>query len=616
MDSIEAASIDRVLHDVFGFDSFRPGQRDIIEKLLAGRNVLAIMPTGAGKSLCYQVPALVKGRLTVVVSPLVALIDDQAAALEANGIAASRIHSGRSRADNIADWRRAADGIANLLYMSPERLMTEPMQSALERLDPAMFIVDEAHCISKWGTGFRPEYGALTALRERFPSATIAGFTATADKATQRDIADKLFGGNGDTIVQGFDRPNLWLGVAPKSRWRDQLLGFLESRRGQSGIVYCLSRRLTEEVSAFLGGAGFHALPYHAGLPADVRRENQETFMAEEAVVMVATIAFGMGIDKSDIRFVFHLNMPGNVESYYQEIGRAGRDGAPSDVFMIYGLDDVRMRREFIEQDGDDNDHKRREHKRLDALLAYCEATQCRRVALLSYFGETVAACGNCDVCQDPPRLVDGTTEAQMLFSAVIRTGERFGYSHLIDILLGNATERVLSLGHDQLPTFGVGSSHRKQFWLSLVRQAVAGGYLRIDIDRFGGLCLSDSGRQVLRNEARFHYGERTGMEHASKSRSRQDKAPVDTTGVDPLLFSRLKELRRDIARARNVPAYVIFSDKSLQHMCTLKPGTLDDMSRVHGVGPAKLKDLGQEFVDAIASHESSTDMSGSMTET
>jgi ATP-dependent DNA helicase RecQ len=594
------ADPEKILRDVFGFDSFRPGQREIVDKLLSGRHVLAVMPTGAGKSLCYQVPALLQDGLTVVISPLVALIDDQVAALQANGVAAARIHSGRSREDNVADWRRVESGAAPMLYMSPERLMTPRMLSALQRIAPALFVVDEAHCVSKWGTNFRPEYGALADLQKHFPNATKAGFTATADTATQRDVAAKLFAGQGDVIVHGFDRPNLWLGVTPKTKWRDQLRQFLRSRGGQSGIVYCLSRRLTEEVATMLHDDGVHALPYHAGLSPEVRTANQETFMAEDGVVMVATIAFGMGIDKPDIRFVFHTNLPGSMESYYQEVGRAGRDGAASEVFMIYGLDDVRMRRQFIVQDGDDTDHQRREHKRLDALLAYCEASQCRRVTLLTYFGETTEPCGNCDVCQDPPKMVDGTTEAQMLFSAVHRTGERFGTVHIMDVLLGKANERITTLGHNNLPTFGAGAERTKTFWQAFIRQAVAGGYLQIDIERFGGLRLSDRGRLVLKGDETFEYREAAGFTLTAKAR-KQKASVADLDGKDADLYAALKAVRRDIAQTRNVPAYVIFADKTLQHMCLLQPKSLDDMAKVNGVGPTKLKEFGVIFLEALA---------------
>ena len=429
------ASPEKLLKSVFGFPTFRPGQREIVNRLLKGIHTLSIMPTGAGKSICYQIPALISERLTVVVSPLIALMNDQVAGLHANGVAAACIHSNRSRKDNVADWRAVQDGTIKLLYLSPERLMTERMLNALQSLNPVMFVVDEAHCISKWGFSFRPEYESLSNLRIYFPGATLSAFTATADTATRKDIASKLFGGEGDIVVRGFDRPNLRLSVMPKTDWHKQILEFIEPRREGSGIIYCLSRRLTEDVATMLKDKGFRALPYHAGLPHEVRRENQEIFMAEDATIMVATIAFGMGIDKPDIRYVFHLNLPGSVESYYQEIGRAGRDGNPADVHMLYGLDDIRMRRQFIAQDEGNEDHKRREHKRLDSLLAYGEATTCRRVTLLTYFGETTNPCGNCDVCINPPTLIDGTKEAQMLLTTVSDTGEIFGVAHIVDVL-------------------------------------------------------------------------------------------------------------------------------------------------------------------------------------
>ncbi len=597
-----------VLKETFGFDRFRLGQEEIVDKLLEGRNVLAVMPTGAGKSLCYQIPAIVRDGLTIVVSPLVALMNDQAAALEANGVAVACIHSGRTRESNIVEWRKVQSGDVKILYMSPERLMTERMLTVLDAINPAMFIVDEAHCISKWGTGFRPDYAALEHLKARYPDATIAGFTATADSATRGDIADKLFGGNGDTIVHGFDRPNIWLGVAPKTQWRNQLMDFLETRREQSGIVYCASRRLTEEVASFLSENGIRGLPYHAGMSNEDRQQNQELFMSDEAIVMVATIAFGMGIDKSDIRFVFHLNLPGSMEAYYQEIGRAGRDGAPADAFMIFGLDDIRTRRQFIEQDSGEEEYKRKEHKRLDTLLAYCEATQCRRVLLLSYFGEEeTEACGNCDVCQNPPTLIDGTTEAQMLLSAVVRSGERFGANHVIDILTGSSTERIISLGHDKLPTFGVGHEHSKIFWRAFIRQAVAGGYLIIDIGRYGGLRLSRTGRLVLKGARHFQYREISNPKITSRS-ARFESNADDFSDDDRELYQRLKRLRRELADERNVPAYVIFADRTLQEITREKPANLEQISAVNGVGPKKLEDFGKLFLDAVSEHMNSAD--------
>ncbi len=591
-----------LLQSAFGFPAFRPGQQEIVERLINRTNTLCVMPTGFGKSLCYQLPALMADGLTVVVSPLVALMDDQVAGLLANGIDAACIHSGRDRATNVDDWMRVRDGRAKLLYLSPERLMTERMLAQLDRLDPAMFVVDEAHCISKWGASFRPEYESLSALHDRFPNATLAAFTATADMATRQDIAAKLFRGRGDIVVHGFDRPNLRLEVEPKADWRRQLVDFLEPRRNRAGIVYCLSRRLTEEVAAFLAERGFRALPYHAGLSPETRRENQETFMAEDGVVMVATIAFGMGIDKPDVRFVFHLNLPASMEAYYQEIGRAGRDGNPAEVQLLYGLSDIRMRRQFIDQDGGAEDHKNREHKRLDSLLAYCETTQCRRVSLLAYFGEQTAPCGNCDICLDPPEVVDGTTEARKLFAAIRETGARFGAGHVIDVLRGTASEKVAQRQHDQLPSFATGKDRGKSYWQGLIRQAVAGGYLWIDIENFGSLKLTDKGQAVDDGAERFFSRE---IRETKSGRSRR-RDPVDAgvaADFDADLFANLKALRRDLADAANVPAYVIFSDATLQDMCRAQPTSTEALAGISGVGPKKLANFGETFLDAIRSY-------------
>ncbi len=589
-----------VLESVFGFPAFRPGQREIVDRLLDGTNTLSVMPTGAGKSICYQLPALIVDRLTVVISPLVALMDDQVAGLRANGVEAACIHSNRSREDNVADWRRVQDGTIRLLYLSPERLMTERMLSALQGLDPAMFVVDEAHCISKWGFSFRPEYEALSSLRTRFPNATLSAFTATADTATRQDIATKLFGGKGDIVVRGFDRPNLRLAVAPKTDWRKQLLEFVKSRSTGAGIVYCLSRKLTEETASLLRDKGFKALPYHAGLPQDVRRENQETFMAEDATIMVATIAFGMGIDKPDIRYVFHLNLPGSMEAYYQEIGRAGRDGNPADVHMLYGLDDIRMRRQFIAQDEGNEDHKRREHKRLDSLLAYGEATSCRRVALLTYFGESTQACGNCDICIDPPTLIDGTKEAQMLLSAVARTGQVFGAAHIVDVLRGAASEKILARGHNTLPVYGAGKERPKNFWTAFIRQAVASGYLSIDVEGYGGLQLTEKADPVLKGEQAFEYRDIPKTKAASSRSKQSPAAAASLDDADTELFANLKALRRNLAQERKVPAYVIFSDATLLDMCVMKPNDLETLALVNGVGPKKLKDFGAMFLQEL----------------
>ncbi len=592
------AAPEQLLESVFGFPAFRPGQKEIVDRLLKGTNTLSVMPTGAGKSICYQLPALIAEHLTVVISPLVALMDDQVAGLRANGVEAACIHSNRSREDNVADWRRVQDGSIKLLYLSPERLMTERMLSALQGLDPAMFVVDEAHCISKWGFSFRPEYEALSSLREWFPKATLSAFTATADTATRQDIASKLFGGKGDIVVRGFDRPNLRLAVAPKTDRNKQLLDFVEPRQGESGIVYCLSRKLTEETAKLLRGKGYTALPYHAGLPQEVRRENQETFMAEDGVIMVATIAFGMGIDKPDIRYVFHMNLPGSVEAYYQEIGRAGRDGKPADVHMLYGLDDIRMRRQFIAQDDGNEDHKRREHKRLDSLLAYGEAISCRRVALLTYFGENTQACGNCDICIDPPTLIDGTKEAQMLLTAVARTGQVFGAAHIVDVLRGSASEKILARGHDSLPVYGAGKERPKNFWTAFIRQVVASGYLSIDVEGYGGLQLTEKAEPLLKGEQGYEYRDIPRTKATGSKKSRAAVAALDD--ADAELLAGLKALRRELAQERKVPAYVIFSDATLHDMCVMKPNDLETLALVNGVGPKKLKDFGGMFLQAL----------------
>lgn len=592
------AAPEQLLKSVFGFPEFRPGQKEIVDRLLAGTHTLSVMPTGAGKSICYQIPALIAEQLTVVVSPLVALMDDQVAGLRANGVEAACIHSNRPREDNVADWRRVQDGSIKLLYLSPERLMTERMLTALQTLDPAMFVVDEAHCISKWGFSFRPDYEALSSLRELFPKATLSAFTATADTATRQDIATKLFGGNGDIVVRGFDRPNLRLAVAPKTDRNKQLLDFLEPRRDISGIVYCLSRKLTEETAKLLREKGYKALPYHAGLAQEVRRENQETFMAEDGIIMVATIAFGMGIDKPDIRYVFHMNLPGSVEAYYQEIGRAGRDGNPADVHMLYGLDDIRMRRQFIAQDDGNEDQKRREHKRLDSLLAFGEAISCRRVALLTYFGENTQACGNCDICLDPPTLIDGTKEAQMLLTAVARTGQVFGAVHIVDVLRGSASEKILTRGHDLLPVYGAGKDRPKNFWTGFIRQVVASGYLSIDVEGYGGLKLTEKAEPLLQGEQGYEYRDIPKTKAKGTRKARAATASLDD--ADAEILARLKALRRELAQERKVPAYVIFADATLHDMCVMKPNDLDTLALVNGVGPKKLKDFGEIFLAAL----------------
>ncbi len=604
------------LQEVFGFEGFRPGQEAVIEALLDGRHTLAVMPTGSGKSLCFQIPALVLDGITVVVSPLIALMQDQVSALRLAGIAADCIHSASGRGANVAAWRRAAAGRTRLLYLAPERLMTERMLAALARLPVRLFAIDEAHCISQWGPAFRPDYEDLRRLRALFPDVPIAALTATADEVTRTDIVDQLFGGRADQFVLGFDRPNIKLSVEMKRGWKRQLRDFIARHGGESGIVYCLSRRKTEETAAMLASDGVRALPYHAGMNKEEREAHQNRFMTEPGVVIVATIAFGMGIDKADVRYVFHTDLPGSVEAYYQEIGRAGRDGGTAEAHMLYGLEDIRMRRQFIEDEDAGPERRRREHKRLDALLGYCEAPACRRVALLGYFGERIEVCGNCDVCLDPTERVDGTEDARKVLSAAWRSGQRFGAAHLIDILRGTGTDKVARFGHDRIPTFGVGAERGPNEWRSLIRQMTAAGFLRIDIGGYGGIGITEKGRALLRGDGEFLYRGDTVLARApaqardgGPARGRTEPAapdggrtgPAAPDGGDAALLGALKALRLEIARERGVPAYIVFPDRTLIDMVRRRPRSAAEFAEVNGVGAAKLKEFAAPFLAAIA---------------
>ena len=598
-----------ILKDVFGFDAFRPGQEEVVDAVLGGEDVLAVMPTGAGKSLCFQVPSLALGGLTIVVSPLVALMQDQVMALKLAGVAADSINSAATRADNVNVWQRAAGGETRLLYMAPERLMTARMLDALARLPVTLFAVDEAHCISQWGPAFRPEYEMLGDLKSRFPDVPIAAFTATADEVTRRDIADRLFSGQARIFVAGFDRPNILLGVEVKDQWKRQLLEFLKDRAGESGIIYCLSRKKTEEAAAYLNDHGFNALPYHAGMEAGTRAANQNRFLAERGIIIVATIAFGMGIDKADVRFVFHTDIPASIEAYYQEIGRAGRDGHPAEARMLFGLGDMRMRRMFIEDEDSDAERKRREHKRLDALISYCESPGCRRRVLLTHFGEQPEPCGNCDMCLNPVELADGTAHARLALAAVVATGERFGAAHIIDVVRGGQTEKIGSLGHDRLDQFGQGAALSRREWQSILRQIVAAGFLRLDIGGYGGLKLTPASQALMQGDTEFHYRQDTIKLKAERKPKVAREALPDLTDSEVLLLDRLKQLRRDLAQERGVPAYVIFSDRSLQEMAHRQPHTAEEFAQIHGVGEAKLRDLAEIFLIAIAEDNAATEM-------
>jgi len=606
--SAQAASVraedpkQRVLKDVFGFDDFRPGQADVMDALLGGRHVLAVMPTGAGKSLCYQVPALVMGGLTLVVSPLVALMQDQVAALRLAGVGADTINSSLDREANVAAWRRVASGQTRLLYLAPERLMTERMLEALSRLEISLIAIDEAHCISQWGPAFRPEYEDLSRLRHIFPNVPIIAVTATADESTRSDIEARLFAERVETLVLGFDRPNIKLAIESKQDSKRQLLRFIERHPGKSGIVYCLSRKKTEEMAAFLEKNGVTALAYHAGMSKDAREANQNAFMTLSGVVMVATIAFGMGIDKPDVAYVFHTDMPGSLEAYYQEIGRAGRDGRKAEAHMLYGLGDIRMRRLFIDDEDAAVEHKKRAHRRLDTLIGYCETAQCRRQVLLGYFGEEAEPCGNCDNCLEQVPRADGGAEARIILAAVAQSGERFGAAHVIDILLGHETEKIVARGHQKLASFGSGAAHKKDLWQSLIRQLVAGGFLEPDPSGHGGLAIAEKGHALGRGEIPFHYRVEMRSRALHKMRAAEGSG---AEGVDASLLATLKSLRLRLAKERQVPAYVVFSDRTLIDMAERRPRDLDAFAEVNGVGGAKLKEFGAIFVKAIAAHRS-----------
>ena len=588
-----------VLSQVFGFENFRPGQKEVVDSLMAGRNVLAVMPTGSGKSLCYQVPALTMGGLAVVVSPLVALMQDQVAALKLAGVEAETINSSASREDNVEIWRRVAAGTVKILYLAPERLMTAQMISALKKLDVRLIAVDEAHCISQWGASFRPEYDALQNIAREFPGVPIGAFTATADQSTRQDIVNKMFGGKADEYVAGFDRPNIQLAVAPKNETKKQILEFLEDHKNESGIIYSLSRKSTEEWAAYLKGQGYKAIAYHAGMSPDARSDNQNTFMTEPAIIVCATIAFGMGIDKPDVRFVIHADLPSSLDAYYQEIGRAGRDGEPAHAQMFYGQQDIMMRKRFITDEDSGEERRRRELQRLDSLVAYADAPSCRRQALLSYFGEESEPCGNCDVCLDPAEMIDGTADARRVIEAVQQTGSRFGAGYLADVLLGQLTDKVQSTGHSKLLSFGLGKDHSRTHWQSMVRQMVGAGLLKKNDDGYGGISLTPRGALLAKGDGEFRYRAETIRV------TRKDKKAALVATIDPRaqdLLQVLKALRLKLATKRRVPAYVIFPDRTLIDMAQKIPLTKWDFAEVQGVGEAKLEQFGEIFLDEIKS--------------
>lgn len=588
----------KLLKQTFGYSSFRPGQLEIIEAILEKQNVLAVMPTGAGKSLCYQLPAIYSKQKTVIVSPLVALIDDQAASLSQLGVQLSKIHSGLSRDENIKEWKRFASHESSILYLSPERLMQPKMIETLQRFSIGLFVVDEAHCISKWGADFRPDYEELAKLKILFPDTRFAAFTATADKATRKDIADKLTNANCLVFLSGFDRPNLSLRVIPKQNMKNSLLDFLSSRREKSGIIYCLSRKETEQISSFLISNGFNAITYHAGKTAEYRRDAQNRFMTEDVVVMVATIAFGMGIDKPDIRYVVHTNMPGSVESFYQEIGRAGRDGAAAETLMFFSLQDIISRQRMIFEGKGSEQHKLLEYRRLEALIGYCETSTCRRLALLSYFDETISSCGNCDNCIQPPKVEDYSHVAKQLIAAIKETGQYFGGSHIIDVVRGSKTEKIKSRAHNSLHIFGVAIAQSKQVLQSIIRQLVAGNALRVNLEKFGALEITGRGTRILEGNEKFLA--KTTIKIIPSTSKESNIASSWKSQTNPEVFAELKKIRLTLARERSVPAFVVFSDKTLLQMAKDMPTTQQQFLAINGVGRAKLEEFYHQFQEVI----------------
>ncbi|TRZ67716.1 MAG: DNA helicase RecQ [Rhodocyclaceae bacterium] len=594
----------RVLHSVFGYAEFRGAQAEIVEHLCQGGDALVLMPTGGGKSLCFQIPALLRPGCGIVVSPLIALMQDQVDALLQAGVRAAFLNSSQDFDTALATEKRLLKGELDLLYVAPERLLTERFLSLLDRLAGenriALFAIDEAHCVSQWGHDFRPEYIQLSLLHERYPAVPRIALTATADALTRAEIVAKLGLAESRIFVASFDRPNIRYTIVERDNPRKQLLAFLADHRGEAGIVYCLSRKKVDETALWLQTQGVTALPYHAGMDAEARREHQQRFVREDGVVMVATIAFGMGIDKPDVRFVAHLDLPKSLEAYYQETGRAGRDGEPAEAWMTYGLNDVVIHRMRIDESAAPDEQKRIERGKLDAMLAYCEAAGCRRSVLLSYFGETTGACGNCDTCQTPPELWDGTEAARKFMSAALRTGQRFGAAHLIDILRGKPTEKVSQFGHASLPTFGVGADLDEAAWRGVARQLLAGGLLHADAQHYGALKLTESAKPVLKGESMLMLRRQAPSKKKGKVARFKGAAAFRLPPVDAGLFDALRLWRGQTAREQGLPAYVILHDKTLHELAARRPQTLSELLNVGGIGEAKAMRYGVVLLELL----------------
>jgi ATP-dependent DNA helicase RecQ len=595
----------KLLRDTFGYPAFRGHQRAIIDAVLAGRDALVLMPTGGGKSLCYQIPAMLRAGTGLVVSPLIALMEDQVNALREAGVNAEYLNSSLTSARQREVIVRLKAGELDLLYVAPERLLQPQSRELLRGVPLSLIAIDEAHCVSHWGHDFRPEYLALNELAAWFPGVPRMALTATATPPTRTEIVDRLALDDPASFIAGCDRPNIRYAVQSKTEPRRQLAKFLAGHRGKAGIVYCLTRKRVEQTAEWLQREGFDALPYHAGLDAGKRAEHQRRFVMDDGVVIVATIAFGMGIDKPDVRFVAHLDLPKSIESYYQETGRAGRDGEPAEAWMVYGLADVVQLRQLVDSSDADDEHKWHERRKLDALLGWCEVTECRRRPLLRYFGAADAeaaagrACGNCDNCASPPATWDATEAARKLLSAVYRTEQRFGAAHVIDVLLGNATDKVTRNGHDRLSVFDIGTELSMPSWRSVIRQLVVQGYLRVDQERFGALALTTDSGPLLRGEIELHLRE-DPKEPMLRKKARASTMVDALSSESRDLFELLRECRRRIASEHGVPPYVIFHDATLLQMVEARPGTAEELLELNGVGRTKLERYGEEFLIVI----------------
>lgn len=592
-----------ILQKTYGYPSFRGEQAEIIEHVISGQSAFVLMPTGGGKSLCYQIPALCRPGVGVVISPLIALMQDQVDALLQLGIRSAAINSSMTGASIEQTKRRMRSGELDLVYVAPERLLMDDFLALLRETPIALFAIDEAHCVSQWGHDFRPHYTQLSLLAEQFPDVPRIALTATADKPTRKDIVERLHLADARIFVAGFDRPNIHYSILLKDNPQKQLLQFIkEFHARDSGIVYCLSRKLTDETADWLGTQGFKALPYHAGMPAEIRSRNQERFLREDSIIMVATIAFGMGIDKPDVRFVAHMTIPKNIEAYYQETGRAGRDGLPANALMLYGMQDAALQRNFIEESGAPDAQKRIEHQKLNALLGLCEAASCRRKILLEYFGDASEPCNNCDTCRNPPITFDGTIAAQKALSCSYRTGQRFGVGYLIDVLLGKEDDRIKQFGHDKVSTFGVGAEYGKSEWQGVFRQLVALNLLTVDGSEYGGLKITPQGQAFLKHKETLRLRKFSGKPKAVASR--EAKAPlVFENDDDRQLFAALKAVRLELAREQNVPPYVIFHDKTLRELATKRPASKFALSGISGVGETKMERYGDAFLQVIAQY-------------